>query len=386
MYLARIALAPALGPIAAEFGLSHAGAGVLFSVYFYAYTAMQIPAGVLGDRLGRKLLLVVGALTWGVGALLTSAAGSLAALAATRLVTGLGAGALFSNDRAVIATITPPAVRARGLGISFVGPGLGAGLGILLGGLLTDAWGWRAVFVAFAVPAFLAALLLRRFVAEPPRAASAPRPPLAPAFADRDLWLTYLGGMSAIYCLWVLGSWTPIVLQEAGVGSVGAAGVLSSVVGFAQVPGTIAAGFVTDRLVAAGRGRKTAMAGALALTGLFMALAGGAVALRAPVPVLLALVAGATFFMAASYAPMFGIWAALVPASALGATFGAGNTVSFVGSLVAPPLTGWIRDATGSFAAGFLVSAALLLGGTLLAMAVRPAFRLRNEERLDARS
>ena len=102
---------------------------------------------------------------------------------------------------------------------------------------------------------------------------------------------------------------------------------------------------------------------------------------RSIVPVLLALVAGASFFMAASYAPMFGIWAALVPASALGVTFGAGNTVSFVGSLVAPPLTGWIRDTTGSFAAGFLVSAALLLGGTLLVMAVRPAFRLRNEER-----
>ncbi|MBI3977958.1 MAG: MFS transporter [Chloroflexi bacterium] len=378
-YLARIALSPALGPIQEEFGLSHAEAGALFSVYFYTYTSMQIPAGILGDRLGRKALLMGGAAIWGGAAFLTAFAGSIGAIVGARLLTGLGGGVLFSNDRAVITTVTPREKLARGLGISFAGPGLGLGLGIFLGGLIAEAWGWRAVFLAFALPAILAAGLIRRFVPEPPRTPAAARPPLRLAFTGRDLWFSYLAGFTSIYCLWVLGSWTPIVLREAGVGSLAASAALSSVVGFVQIPSMIAAGLLTDRLAAAGYGRKGVMAGALVLAGISMALVGGAVGGGAPLPVIIAFILLATFFYGGTQTPMFALWAVLAPAGLLGLTFGAGNSICFLGSLVAPPLTGWLRDTTGSFAAGFYVSGALLVLGGVLAMAVRPAFRLGNE-------
>jgi MFS family permease len=61
-YIVRMAFSPLLEPVMAEFGLSHAEGGLLFSVFFYGYVAMQVPAGLLGDRFGRKRVLVLGIL------------------------------------------------------------------------------------------------------------------------------------------------------------------------------------------------------------------------------------------------------------------------------------------------------------------------------------
>ena len=61
-YLIRMALSSLLPPIIEEFGLSYTSAGFLSTGFFYAYLAMQLPAGVLGDRFGRKRLLLAGVL------------------------------------------------------------------------------------------------------------------------------------------------------------------------------------------------------------------------------------------------------------------------------------------------------------------------------------
>ncbi|MGH7264047.1 MAG: MFS transporter, partial [Candidatus Rokuibacteriota bacterium] len=98
-YMIRMALSPLLEPVMAEFGLTHAQAGFLFSVFFYGYVAMQVPAGLLGDRFGRKRVLVTGVLLVAAAALLTGLGRSLAVLGLARLVTGLAQGMYFSNDR-----------------------------------------------------------------------------------------------------------------------------------------------------------------------------------------------------------------------------------------------------------------------------------------------
>ena len=80
-YVVRMAFSPLLEPIMAEFGLSHAQGGFLFSVFFYGYVAMQVPAGLLGDRFGRKRVLVIGILLVAGAALVTGLSGTLAVLA-----------------------------------------------------------------------------------------------------------------------------------------------------------------------------------------------------------------------------------------------------------------------------------------------------------------
>src|SRR5262245_21855310 len=96
-YMVRMAFSPLLEAIRAEFALSHAGAGFLFSIFFYGYIAMQVPAGVLGDRLGRKRVLVSSILLVAAAAGLTSLAPTLAILGLARLLTGLAQGMYFAN-------------------------------------------------------------------------------------------------------------------------------------------------------------------------------------------------------------------------------------------------------------------------------------------------
>jgi MFS family permease len=168
-YLIRMALSALLPPIMAEFGLTYTQAGLLSAAVFYAYTSMQLPAGALGDRLGRRRMVIAGVLLSAGASVFTGLAGTLALLFAARLATGFSQGFLFSNDRVIIAATTPPGRMALGQGISFSGPGLGTTLGLVLAGYLGTLLPWRHVFLLFALPPLLAAWLLWRFAPVPPR-------------------------------------------------------------------------------------------------------------------------------------------------------------------------------------------------------------------------
>ncbi len=168
-YMVRASLSPLLIPILQEFKLTYAEAGILATAFFYAYTFMQFPAGYLGDRLGRKVVLVLCTSWWGLMSLLTGLSHSFASLFLFRFLTGVGEGAYFSNDRPIIAAYTPEKKRGLGQGISFVGLGTGMFVGISLAGWVSDLWGWRSVFILYAFPSFLASFLVYRLIDEPRR-------------------------------------------------------------------------------------------------------------------------------------------------------------------------------------------------------------------------
>ena len=90
----------------------------------------------------------------------------------------------------------------------------------------------------------------------------------------------------------------------------------------------------------------------------------------------------AGFFLWAFFAPFYALITDLVPKEVLGTTFGLANTVSFIGSLIAPWLTGALRDLTGNFAWGFYSSAILLSLGLLSIALLKPVFRWGPEPKL----
>jgi MFS family permease len=79
-YMVRSSLSPLLIPILQEFKLTYTRAGILATAFFFAYTFMQLPAGHLGDRLGRKVVLVLCTSWWGLMSLFTGLAYSFAFL------------------------------------------------------------------------------------------------------------------------------------------------------------------------------------------------------------------------------------------------------------------------------------------------------------------
>jgi len=94
-YLIRMSLGSLLPPIMEELTLSYTSAGFLSTGFFYAYMLMQLPAGYLGDRLGRKRMLVAGLVLSAASSVLTGLAGSFVTLDGARFLPGLSQGFLF---------------------------------------------------------------------------------------------------------------------------------------------------------------------------------------------------------------------------------------------------------------------------------------------------
>ncbi len=147
----------------------HAMGGMLSTLFFAGYMAMQFPAGYIGDRFGRKPILILSIVWAAVGTVLTGIFGkTMMGLIAARVVTGLGEGCYYSNDRALISETTPKDKLGVGMGISFAGLGLG-----LVGAAIGGAWalnlgikwwgpeeGWLFPFYFWAIPTLLVALLM----------------------------------------------------------------------------------------------------------------------------------------------------------------------------------------------------------------------------------
>jgi ACS family D-galactonate transporter-like MFS transporter len=373
-YLVRMALGALLPPIMAELRLSYTEAGFLSTAFFYAYMAMQFPAGAFGDRFGRRRSLITGMLLVALASLSTGLAGSFTALFVARLLTGISQGFLFSNDRVIIAAVTPRHKMALGQGISFSGPGLGTTLGLLVAGALGAIVAWRTVFMLFALPPLLATLLIWRLVPEPPHHASVVDSawPFSRVLRARDFWLLGLTGIMPVYIQFILATWAPLLFAELGVADLARSALLASLQGLPAPFALLISGLLADRFHRRGVPRKLIMAGTLFLTALSVMGMGLLVHLHAAPWLLAVLMLATSFFFWCAWGPAYAVFGELFPASVLGKAFGLYNTVCFVGAIVGPVLTGYMRDVTGSFAIALAASGALCLVSVLTALLLGP--------------
>jgi len=371
-FVIRIGFSALLPSIIAELGLSYTRAGLLASAFFYAYVLMQLPAGLLGDRFGRRRVLVLGLLGGALAAGLTGLAGSFAALFVARALTGACQGTLFSNDRAIIATVTPPDRIGLGQGVSFSGPGLGLTFGLVIGGLLVEVLPWRTVVMLFGIGPIVAALLIVRYVPTP--APSRARVPLGRRLrrlvSNGPLCLLGTVSFCAIADQFILATWAPLFFNEVGVTDPGRAGSYAALQGIAASLGMVVSGWAHDRLLERGYGSKTSIvAGLIGLTVSMLAMA--AVITQRSIPGLAVTLFLAAFFCWSIWGAFYALLARLVRQDELGTAFGLSNSIGFVGAVVAPTATGWARDLTGSFSAGCVLAAVLAVVGIVFTFAVR---------------
>lgn len=376
-FIIRIGFSALLPPIMTELGLSYTRAGMLASAFFWAYAAMQLPAGLLGDRFGRRRVLLIGLIGGACAAVLTGAATSFAMLVVARVLTGACQGSLFSNDRAIIVAVTPPDKIGLGQGVSFSGPGIGLTLGLLLGGVLGEWLSWRATFWLFALGPIIAALCIVRWVPAPRPALHTTRAAarLLTVLAHPPLWILGIVGTCGIYVQFVLATWAPLFFQETGVEELGRAGAYASLQGVAAVAGLIAGGWTDDRMRRRGLSHIVVIAVGLLALALSAGAMAGAITYRSPVGLAVALFAAA-FFCWSIWPPVYALLGEMVSPESLGTGFGLLNSVSFLGAVIGPPITGWVRDAAGSFSPGCLLAALVALVGAGLTFAVRPSATL----------
>jgi len=102
--------------------------GLIGGLFFAGYMLTQFPGGYLGDKYGDRTMVVVSLVWAGIATLLTGFLTGLVVFIAIRVITGLGEGAFYSNDRSLIAEKTP--VEKRSFGMGFVITGLSLGITI----------------------------------------------------------------------------------------------------------------------------------------------------------------------------------------------------------------------------------------------------------------
>ena len=378
-FVIRIGFSALLPSIIDELQVSYTRAGLLASAFFYAYVIMQIPSGLLGDRFGRRRILVLGLLGGALSAGLTGLAGSFATLFAARALTGAFQGSLFSNDRAIVATVTPPARIGLGQGVSFSGPGLGLTFGLVIGGLLVEVLPWRTVMMLFGLGPVMAAVLIVRYVPAPTSSSAAPvGQRLQRLFSNGPLWVLGLVGFCAIANQFILATWAPLFFNEVGVADLGRAGTYAALQGIAASLGMVVSGWAHDRLVKRGYGSKTVIVAGL--TGLALSmLAMAAVIGQRSLPGLAVVLFLAAFFCWSIWGAVYALLGRMVREAELGTAFGLSNSIGFVGAIVGLTATGWVRDLTGSFSASCVFAAVLALTGVALVVALRVPARTAGE-------
>jgi EmrB/QacA subfamily drug resistance transporter len=150
----------ALPAIRADLGFDAAGLQWVVSAYVLAFGGLLLLAGRLCDVLGRRALFATGLTVFGAGSLACGLAGAPGALVAARAVQGVGAALATPAALALLTTTFPPgAERVRALGVWTAAAPIGGAVGLLLGGVLTQALGWPWNFLV-NVPVAVCALAL----------------------------------------------------------------------------------------------------------------------------------------------------------------------------------------------------------------------------------
>lgn len=375
--------------------------GAVFSVGLIGALIGAAVLGPLGDRFGRKPVIIVNILLFATGTLITPFAWDVPSLTVIRFLTSLGLGGVTPNAIALISEYAPSRVRALFVAIVATSPLAGGMLGGLASRWLIPPYGWEAVFYAAGalsivvlVPAIALPESIRFLIAKQRRIDLVARllgklddhrsydgserfvlpPSERGAVGIADLFRGGLAGITLLLWLGVAANlfmtvlliyWLPILLAQQGV-AMGTAIVATSVLNGAGILGGIALAFLVDRI-----GAPRVIIGASFAAALFVPLI-GVVAPDVTMTVLFVFLSG--FVGLGSYAGFNVVAAAVYPVPIRSAGVGWALSIGKAGAAAGPfaastalamemPLGGvyLIAAAAGLVAAGAIVAISLLL-------------------------
>lgn len=237
-----------------EWDITRSALGPVLSAALFGLVAGGLSAGPLADRFGRKRVIVVSVLIFGIGCLASSLVASLDGLVVMRFLTGIGLGAAMPNGVTLMSEYAPGRRRAILTNTMFCGFPLGAALGGFLAASMIPLWGWRSVLVLGGIAPLLLVIVLSIWLPESARYLVAHHRPAeriravlrriaeragaATAFALSEpkaaadgrqglsmvlsrgyvvgsvmLWIAYFMGLVIFYSLI---NWMPILFKDAG--------------------------------------------------------------------------------------------------------------------------------------------------------------------------
>jgi len=261
-YLDRWMLAILVPDIKADLDLSDSQIGFITGIAFSLfYAVMGLPIARLADRHSRRVIVSVAMALWSAMTALCGFAQSFIQLATARVLVGVGEAGATPPSHSLISDFYPRERRALALAIYGLGSPLGIFLGFLLGGWLTQNYGWRVALYSFGFPGLVLAGVVFFALKEPTRGAadgvdlSGEPPALGKCLKILFSRPTYVHNClgSALYTVVYLSlhTWTPSFFERNSELSLASIGVwLAFIAGGSQLLGVLGGGWLADRLSA----------------------------------------------------------------------------------------------------------------------------------------
>jgi MFS family permease len=258
----RQILAILIQPIKAEFDLSDVQLGLVGGPAFALfYATLGIPIARLADRSSRTNIIAASLALWSLFTALTGLARSFYHLLLARVIVGVGEAGCSPPAYSLIGDYFEPKRRATAIAIYSLGVSGGAIVGLLIGGAIAEAHGWRTAFFVLGVPGIVLAIIVKLTLREPPRgwADGAPAPariaPVGEVF--RALWakqtfraISIAAALHAFVAYGVAGFYSAFLIRshDMGLAQAGRWLAFASIVG--GLAGTFFGGRFTDVLTA----------------------------------------------------------------------------------------------------------------------------------------
>ena len=353
----NISVALAVPDFKQLFHLTDHQRGALNSAFFWSYAFLQIPAGWLVDRYGVKLPYTIAFLVWSLISAVTGLAGSVPQLLALRVLLGVGQSAAVPASMRWIRFHFTEKERGLAVGVFMSGTKFGPAIAAPVAAWLIAAYGWRPMFVVLGLGClvWLVPWLLlvrdndRRIEqTEATRSAAPTRMPFARVIASPVIWGTVIGTFCYMYFVYFCMTWMPAYFVERRHLSLTSMGwyTFFSFSGMAAMAAF--AGWVADRLIARG-GNAVRVRKAFTIAGFLMASTEVIGGLSDSVSVALFFAVFSLTGLGLATANYWALTQTLIPGGAIGRIVGIQNCAANLPGIVAPILTGWLKETTGSY-------------------------------------
>lgn len=381
----NISVALVLPEFKSLFNLSDHDRGTLNSAFFWSYAFLQIPAGWLVDRYGVKFPYAIGFLFWSLVSAATALAGTFGQLLALRVLLGVGESVVTPASMRWIRFHFPEKQRGLAVGLYMTGTKIGPAIGAPVAAWLIALYDWRFMFLALGLGAlvWLAPWLGlvrdddRQIERAAARSSAAPAVPFTRIMRSPVIWGTIIGTFCYMYFVYFCMTWMPAYFVESRGLSLKSMGLYTffSFAGMAAMAAV--AGWAADRMIARGW-RAVAVRKGFTIAGFLVASTEVIGALADSVPVALFFAVFSLTGLGLATANYWALTQTLIPGGAIGRIVGVQNCAANLPGIVAPLVTGWLVQATGSYdapmgAIGFF----LILGVAAYVFLVRERYAPR---------
>ncbi|MBO0427928.1 MFS transporter [Vagococcus fluvialis] len=375
IWIYRSALTPIFPEIQETIGsYTNTQMGLISSCYFFGYTGMQIPAGILVDKLGKKKVLIPGFILFGIAAAMISMSQSISTIYIASVFAGIGCGSYYGSAYSLSSGSIPEEKRGLSTAIINSGSAVGMGLGLIGSSLIVKQMGmpWQTMMY-ICIVAIIAMLVIFIVVIKPEEETTVVEStetkentvPQEKAKLDvKKLFslrmiTAYLLYFGTCYGYYMVVTWLPSFLQEERGFEGLAIGFSSALVAFSAIPGALFFSRLSDKY----RDKKIKFIFGLEIAAALMLL----LTVLAPTSgiLLVALVLYGLLGKLAVEPIIISYIADSASKENYGTTFGVFNFFGMSSSVIAPALTGFISDNTGSKIMGFYISAIVLVITTI---------------------